>query len=465
MKPQKLLTGLLLICLIHILCALGFASSPAIVRLHGESLTLIVENQPLSSILAELSHQGVLVSRDPGINPTISVSFDNQPAEVVLKSVLRSLDYALVWKGIDDGTHTALHLAEIKIFQNGREGRGQPQDKHDNLSIVHNPDGTYLVKDILLLQVDESMAEHTISEMVARLGGTIVGRHTPLGVIRVRLPPGSDVSAIAELIPETPGIEAVEPDYAHPLAGDSHIDVITVMAEASDPPAVPEGATIAVLDSGLMPLYEESTFVKGVFDAISPGAGARDSLGHGTQMSLIAAGLVDPLGVDSQETSQVLSIRAFDDNGFTSNYSLMRGITHAIENGARVLSLSWGAEHVSPLFATTIQYAVEQGLVVVAAAGNAPTGTPVYPAAYKDVIGVGALTPDGNTWKQSNYGTFVATQTFGVANLPVGHNGEPGVYAGTSISTAYTARLVSAIIDQDPDADLDIILKQLAEKN
>jgi hypothetical protein len=237
------------------------------------------------------------------------------------------------------------------------------------------------------------------------------------------------------------------------------------MAEASDPPAVPEGATIAVLDSGLMPLYEESTFVKGVFDAISPGAGARDSLGHGTQMSLIAAGLVDPLGVDSQETSQVLSIRAFDDNGFTSNYSLMRGITHAIENGARVLSLSWGAEHVSPLFATTIQYAVEQGLVVVAAAGNAPTGTPVYPAAYKDVIGVGALTPDGNTWKQSNYGTFVATQTFGVANLPVGHNGEPGVYAGTSISTAYTARLVSAIIDQDPDADLDIILKQLAEKN
>jgi thermitase len=30
----------------------------------------------------------------------------------------------------------------------------------------------------------------------------------------------------------------------------------------------------------------------------------------------------------------------------------------------------------------------------VAAAGNAPTGNPVYPAAYDNVIGVGALNPE-----------------------------------------------------------------------
>jgi len=465
MKPKKLLIGLLLICLVQNYTVLSIAWAPAIVRLHGETLTLVAENQPLSIILAELSSQGVLVSLDPSLNPIISATFDNQPVDTVLKSILKSLDYALVWQSVGGGTHTSSHLVEIKIFQNGHEDRALPLVQDGNLSIVQNADGSYHVKDILLLQVDQTMTELTISEIVAKLGGTIVGRHAPLGVIQVRLPPGSDVSAIAGLVSDSPGIQTVEPDYAYPLEGGTPIESVTTLSEPSRSLAAPEGATVAVLDSGLIPQYEDSTFVKGFYDAIAPGAEVKDTLGHGTQMTLIAAGVVNPIGAATQNTSQVVSIRAFDDNGFTSNYSLMRGINYAIESGARVLSLSWGAERVSPLFASTIQYAVEQGLVLVAAAGNTPTGIPVYPAAYRGVIGVGALTPDGSPWKLSNYGNFVATQALGVANLPVGHNGNPGVYAGTSISTAYTARLVSAIIGKDPFADLDTILKQLASEN
>lgn len=465
MKLKTLLTGLLLFCLVQNHITLGAAISPAVVRLHGETITLVVENQPLSTILAELSRQGVLVSLDPGVNPTISATFNDQPVDIVLKSILKSLDYVLVWQGVNQETQTALHLAKISIFQNGHSDRALPLAKHGNLSIVQNTDGTYHVKDLLLLQVDLTTTESTIKEIVAQMGGTIIGRYAPLGIIQVRLPPGSDVSAIADLASDTPGIQTIEPDYAYLLGGGTPIVSAASLSEPSLSPAAPGGALVAVLDSGLIPQYGKSAFVTGVYDAISPGAEAKDTLGHGTQMALIAAGVVNPIGATTQETSQVVSIRAFDDNGFTSNYSLMRGISFAIESGARVLSLSWGAEHVSPLFASTIQYAAEQGLVLVAAAGNAPTGTPVYPAAYKDVIGVGALSPDGSPWKQSNYGNFVATQALGVAHLPVGHNGDPGVYAGTSISTAYTARLVSAIINQDPNADLDTILKQLAAEN
>lgn len=465
MKLKKLLTGLLLLCLVQNHIAWGAATSPAVVRLHGETMTLVVENQPLSTVLAELSRDGVLVSIDPGVNPIISASFNDQPVDIVLKSILKSLDYALVWQSADREKPSSLHLAKITIFQNGHQDRALPLVQHGNLSIVQNTDGSYHVKDTLLLQVDQTATERTINEIVAQLGGTIVGRYAPLGIIQVRLPPGSDVSAIADPGSVTPGIRAIEPDYAYRLGEGTPILSAATLSESWRSPIAPEGAIVAVLDSGLIPQYGNSPFVKGVYDAINPGAEAKDTLGHGTQMALVAAGVVNPIGAAAQETSQVVSIRAFDDNGFTSNYSLMRGITFAIESGARVLSLSWGAEQVSPLFASTIQYATEQGLVLVAAAGNAPTGTPVYPAAYKDVIGVGALSPDGSPWKQSNYGKFVATQALGVAHLPVGHNGAPGVYAGTSISTAYTARLVSAIINQDPDADLDTILTQLAAEN
>jgi hypothetical protein len=168
-------------------------------------------------------------------------------------------------------------------------------------------------------------------------------------------------------------------------------------------------------------------------------------------------------GTDAPAGSPVVAIRAFDNNGFTSNYTLIRGIDHAIENGARVLSLSWGSETSSSLLESATRYAAAKGLILIAAAGNAPTGNPVYPAAYDQVIGVGALTPDGEAWDQSNYGDFVAVSAPGLADLPVGYNGDPGIYAGTSIATAYTARRVAAILNQNPDADRATILRILGE--
>jgi hypothetical protein len=141
----------------------------------------------------------------------------------------------------------------------------------------------------------------------------------------------------------------------------------------------------------------------------------------------------------------------------------MRGIDYAIEQGARVVSLSWGSETSSTLLGSAVSYAAAKGLILVAAAGNTPTGKPVYPAAYDNVIGVGALAPNGEAWKQSNYGDFVAVSAPGLADLPVGYNGDPGVYAGTSIATAYTARRVAAILNRNPDADRATILKLLTE--
>ena len=166
---------------------------------------------------------------------------------------------------------------------------------------------------------------------------------------------------------------------------------------------------------------------------------------------------------DTPTGSPVVAIRTFDDNGFTSTYTLMRGIDYAIEKGARVLSLSWGTETPSSLLASAVRYAATKGLILVAAAGNAPTGNPVYPAAYDNVIGVGALTPNGDAWDQSNFGDFVAVSAPGLADLPVGYKGDPGIYAGTSIATAYTARRVAAILNQNPDADRATIVRILGE--
>ena len=104
-------------------------------------------------------------------------------------------------------------------------------------------------------------------------------------------------------------------------------------------------------------------------------------------------------------------------------------------------------------------------MVVLASAGNEPTGKAVYPAAYSSVIGVGALAPDGERWEKSNYGDFVTLAAPGFATLPVGYKGDPGTYAGTSISTAYVANMVANYLSQNPEASVEEILRSFQSKD
>ncbi|BBO78940.1 hypothetical protein DSCW_63570 [Desulfosarcina widdelii] len=465
MKPTQMAAIVLAICLATA-PLLGWASDP-VVRIQGDRLTLDVDNQPLAVILEKLASQGIRIRIDPEINPLITAKFNRRAIGPALSSILKSVDYALIWRKDKASAKDEPRLWEIRIFYRGQEARIRPLEKGANLDIVKG-DGAAYVKDILLLRLKPGITEAEIAVLLDRLGATLVDVYPPLGIVRIRLPHGSDVPAIAEKIAEAEGIENAEPDYAYPLEGGRTVTAGNLPSAATET-AIPssDATTVAVMDSGLSADYADNPFVQAAYDAVSPGATVGDEMGHGTQMVLIAAGAINPLGAETKSAagSPVVAIRAFDDNGYTSTYTLVRGIDYAIENGARVLSLSWGSETASSLLESATDYAASRGLVLVAAAGNSPTGKPVYPAAYENVIGVGALTPDGEAWDQSNYGDFVSVYSPGLADLPVGYNGDPGVYAGTSIATAYTARQVAAILSRNPQADQKTILEILSQKN
>jgi hypothetical protein len=50
------------------------------------------------------------------------------------------------------------------------------------------------------------------------------------------------------------------------------------------------------MDSGLSADYADSPYVQTAYDAVSPGVEVGDELGHGTQMTLIASGAINPMG-------------------------------------------------------------------------------------------------------------------------------------------------------------------------
>jgi hypothetical protein len=216
---------------------------------------------------------------------------------------------------------------------------------------------------------------------------------------------------------------------------------------------------VAVLDTGLTMGVGPDGFVIASLDAVIPSQPISDDLGHGTQMALLASGLVSPIGTDTEDEGQipVVAIRTMDDNGYTTDFTILKGIDFAIDSGARVMSLSWSSEMQSGFLEIILENAASKGIIIVASAGNEPTGQPVYPAAYPSVIGVGAEYHSGKVWEQSNYGSFVELYAPGFAVLPVGYKGGPGIYGGTSISTAYTANRIADYWSKHPGSSVQQI--------
>lgn len=208
---------------------------------------------------------------------------------------------------------------------------------------------------------------------------------------------------------------------------------------------------VAVLDSGLDPAAGLSGLVSAGWDAVDPDRALSDPLGHGTQMAFLASGLLSADGfAASGDLLPLVSIRAFDEDGKTSNFAILQALAYAAQAGAKVVNMSWGSETDSDFMRAAIQQALGRGLILVAAAGNQPTGKPVYPAAYPGVVAVAGVGADGQPWSNSNRGAFVDVSAPAAATFPVGHDGPAGAYVGTSISSAAVAHALGQYLNRNP---------------
>lgn len=82
-------------------------------------------------------------------------------------------------------------------------------------------------------------------------------------------------------------------------------------------------------------------------------------------------------------------------------------IAYGVDNGAKIISMSWSYGEDWPDIRNVIDSAWNEGLLLVASAGNYYSETPRYPAAYENVIAVAATDNDDVKEDYSNYGTWV----------------------------------------------------------
>lgn len=130
------------------------------------------------------------------------------------------------------------------------------------------------------------------------------------------------------------------------------------------------------------------------------GTGSQDRNGHGTYM----AGLIKE---KSGDQAYILSLKAMNDDGTGSMENVTAAVKYAINAGADIINMSISApdSDAAEAFKTVVQQAVDNGIRVVAAAGNYSADINKYvPANIPGVISVGAVTEDGMIADFSNYG-------------------------------------------------------------
>lgn len=213
---------------------------------------------------------------------------------------------------------------------------------------------------------------------------------------------------------------------------------------------------VAVLDTGIDSNHEQLSGQIMAEANFSDAPTPNDIYGHGTHVAGIIAAKNNGVGVVGiAPECRLLNVKVADDMGRCLASALARGIIWAVDSGADVINISVEIREPLSELEEAVNYAWSQGSLVVAAAGNGGSGSPVYPAYYENCIAVAATEQDDNLAPLSNHSDWVdvAAPGFDIySTLP--DNGY-GCKSGTSFACAYVSGMAALLFDVVTDANND----------
>lgn len=228
------------------------------------------------------------------------------------------------------------------------------------------------------------------------------------------------------------------------------------------------GVVVAVIDTGV-DLTHPDLVANLLPNGYNFGDGnnlPEDVLGHGTMMVGIisASGSTSNSGIASlAPEAKILPIKinAGGEDVFTSDH-LASAIDYAVSHQARVINLSLTVENQTQTVRNAIQNALNQGLIVVASAGNR-SGPVEFPANMPGVIGVAAIDKVNQLALFSNSGPEISVAAPGVDifTTSLGHGYGSG--NGTSFSTPIVAAAIAGLISINRTLPVSVFTQYLRD--
>jgi subtilisin family serine protease len=183
---------------------------------------------------------------------------------------------------------------------------------------------------------------------------------------------------------------------------------------------------------------------------------------HGTHVAGIASAVTNNsigiAGVGFNCTIMPVKVSRSDKrdaSGYPFVWYGFEGIKLAVDNGAKIINCSWGGYGYSRYEKEIIDYAIENGVVIIAAAGNENSSGLFYPASYEGVLSVGWLDEKGEkatygSHSGSNFGTQVdvmAPGSFIYSTWPT-YSGADSIYrsiSGSSMASPHAAGVAGLV--------------------
>ena len=193
-----------------------------------------------------------------------------------------------------------------------------------------------------------------------------------------------------------------------------------------------------------------------------------DFQGHGTGCAgIVSAVTHNNTGIAGTTWNcKIMVLRAGYKNaegkGTLADSDSAAALHYAADNGAHVISMSWGGDGSGTL-SSAINYAYDAGCILVAAAGNDGADSKQYPAAYSGVIAVAASDQNDNRASFSNYGSWVDIAAPGANIHSTAFDDNYAPWNGTSMATPFVTGAAGLMLSQNPTLAADTVIQRLLD--
>ena len=222
---------------------------------------------------------------------------------------------------------------------------------------------------------------------------------------------------------------------------------------------------VYILDTGLKKDHIEfqNRISKG-YNFVNNNNNTDDIHGHGTHVASTVIG--KNVGVSKNAT--VIPVKVLSDSGSGSTSGIMKAINWVVQeskdkNKCSIISMSLGGSK-SSIFNNVINAAVDEGVIVVASAGN-NNGNSCYksPASAEKAITVGSTDINDKRSSFSNYGQCVDIYAPGSSILGAYNFGTKFYVkkSGTSMSCPHVAGVMAMLVEKYGCLDIPFLIKEL----
>ncbi len=326
---------------------------------------------------------------------------------------------------------------------------------------------TRQVKNEILVQFKNSMTIQAQTQMLERRGHQLVRKFKSGNWHHVKIKNEESIDQVLQVYKSDPNVLSVQPNYIYKinaLPNDPNFGLLWALKNTGQTIA---GATyrtsnpgintrdmsleaawnqitdcssviVAILDTGIQynhqdlaaNLWSTAAYPNHGYNFVNDTNDPMDDNGHGSHV----AGTIGAVGNNAVGSagvcwkSRLMAVKILDASGSGSSADIINGVNFAVNNGAKVINMSFGGSAGGQAEQDAITNAGNQGVVVVVAAGNDATdndnpNSQTYPCNYglSNMVCVAALDQAYGLATFSNYG---ATKV---------HVGAPG----TNISSSW----------------------------